>query len=157
MTLDPTAAYHIAQYNIARMVAPLEDPLIADFVAALDSINRLADEAPGFVWRHQTADGNSTSVRVRGDPYILINFSVWDSIDALFQYTYRTAHAGIFRRRREWFEASDLAYLVLWWIPAGHEPSVEEGEQRLDYLRDHGPTPHAFGFKSRFPRPAALT
>jgi hypothetical protein len=155
LTVNPPRFYHIAQYNIARMIAPLEDPRIADFVAALDPINRLGDESPGFVWRHQTPEGNSTSVRVRGDPYILINFSVWESIDALFQYTYRTAHADVFRRRREWFEEHADAYHVLWWIPAGHEPSVEEGEARLDHLIAHGPTPRAFGFKNRFPPPDA--
>jgi hypothetical protein len=147
-------AYHVAQYNIARLILPLDDQRIADFVAALDPINRLGDASPGFVWRHQTADGNSTSVRVRGDPLILINFSVWESIEAMFEYTYRSAHAGIFRRRREFFEASELPQLVLWWIPAGHEPSVEEAEERLDYLRQHGPSPYAFGFKSRFAPPA---
>jgi hypothetical protein len=134
-------AYHVAQYNIARLIAPLDNPRIADFVAALEPINRLGDASPGFVWRHQTADGNSTSVRVRGDPLILINFSVWESIKAMFEYTYRSAHADIFRRRREFFEASELPQLVLWWVPAGHEPSVEEAEARLDYLRQHGPSP----------------
>ena len=148
--------YHIAQYNIARLIAPLEDPRIADFVAALDSINRLGDESPGFVWRHQTEEGNSTSIRVRGDPFILINFSVWESIDALFQYTYRSDHADVFRRRREWFDEHEAAYHVLWWIPAGHEPAVEEGEERLDHLIEHGPTPYAFGFKNRFPPPDSL-
>jgi hypothetical protein len=147
-------AYHVAQYNIARLIAPLDDPRIAGFVAALEPINRLGDESPGFVWRHQTADGNSTSVRVRGDPLILINFSVWESIEAMFEYTYRSAHADIFRRRREFFEASELPQLVLWWVPAGHEPSVEEAEERLDYLRRHRPSPYAFGFKSRFAPPS---
>jgi hypothetical protein len=101
----------------------LDDLRIADFVAVFDPINRLGDASPGFVWRHQTADGNSTSVRVRGDPLILINFSVWESIESMFECTYRSAHADIFRRRREFFEASELPQLVLWWIPAGHEPS----------------------------------
>jgi hypothetical protein len=141
--------YHVAQYNIARLIAPLDDPRIAGFVAALDPINQLGDGSPGFVWRHQTTDGNSTSVRVRGDPLILINFSVWESIEAMFEYTYRSMHADMYRRR-EFFEASELPQLVLWWVPAGRQPSVEEAEERLDYLRRHGPTPRAFGFKSRF-------
>jgi hypothetical protein len=147
-------AYRVAQYNIARLIAPLDDPRIAGFVAALDPFNQLGDTSPGFVWRHQTADGNSTSVRVRGDPLILINFSVWESIEAMFEYTYRSAHADIFRRRREFFEASELPQLVLWWVPAGHEPSVEEAEERLDNLRRHGPSSYAFGFKSQFAPPA---
>lgn len=145
--------YHLAQYNIARLLAPLDDARLTDFMAALDLLNRLADGAPGFVWRHQTEDGNSTAIRVRGDPMILINFSVWESIEALFEYTYRTDHANIYRRRREFFEHPAAAYLVLWWVQAGHIPTVEEAEERLDYLREHGPTPYAFGFKSRFEPP----
>jgi hypothetical protein len=145
--------YNIAQYNIAKLIAPLDDPRIADFVAALDPINKLGDESAGFVWRHQTAEGNSTSIRVRGDPLVIINFSVWESIEAMFEYTYHSAHADIFRRRREFFEPSELPQLVLWWVPAGHEPSVEEAEERLDHLREHGPGAYAFGFKSRFPPP----
>jgi len=148
--------YHIAQYNIAKLVAPLDDPRLADFVAALDPLNRLGDETPGFVWRHQTEDGNSTSIRVRGDPMILINFSVWETIEQLFDYTYYSAHTGIFRRRREFFEHPKEVYLALWWIPAGHVPTVEEAEERLTYLQEHGPTPYAFGFKSRFPSPVAV-
>jgi hypothetical protein len=145
--------YHLAQYNVARLVAPLDDPLIADFVAALDRVNQLGDRSPGFVWRHQTAEGNSTSIRVRGDPLILINFSVWENAESLFEFTYRSDHAEVYRRRREWFEAPVEAHLVLWWIPAGHEPTVEEAEHRLDYLRAHGPTAEAFTFKQRFPPP----
>ena len=147
--------YHLAQYNVARMVAPLDDPLIADFVNALDRVNQLGDRSPGFVWRHQTAEGNSTSIRVRGDPLILINFSVWEDAESLFEYTYRSGHAEMYRRRREWFEPPSEAHLVLWWIPAGHEPTVEEAEERLDSLRAHGPTAQAFTFKQRFPRPIA--
>ncbi|MCH8813641.1 MAG: DUF3291 domain-containing protein [Chloroflexi bacterium] len=148
-----TSTYHLAQYNIARLVAPLDDPRLRSFMDALDRLNCLADESEGFVWRHQTADGNSTSVRVRGDPMIVINFSVWAAIDSLFQYAYHSDHVEIFRRRKEFFEPFDLASLVLWWIPAGHIPSVEEAEERLDHLRDHGPTPHAFMFKRRYPAP----
>jgi hypothetical protein len=144
---------HLAQYNLARLLAPLDDPLLADFVADLHRINTLGDRTPGFVWRHQGEDGTSTFVRVRGDPLILINFSVWESIETLFEFTYRTDHANVYRRRREWFEAPSEAHLVLWWIPAGHIPSVDEGEERLNHLRANGPTQEAFTFKQRFPRP----
>ena len=145
--------YHLAQYNIARLLEPLDSPSLAAFMAALDPLNRLADESPGFVWRHQTEDGNSTAIRVRGDPMIIINFSVWESIGSLFEYAYHSAHVEIFRRRWEFFEHMDQPYLVLWWVPPGHEPSVEEAEERLDYLRANGPSAHAFGFKSRHPAP----
>jgi hypothetical protein len=150
-----TVTYHLAQYNIARLVAPLDDPRLAPFMAALDPLNKLADDSPGFVWRHQTADGNSTSIRVRGDPMILINFSVWESTEALWEYTYKSAHAEIYRRRREFFELHEKPYLVLWWVAAGHEPSVEEAEERLRHLEEYGPTPHAFTLKQRFPAPDA--
>ena len=146
--------YHIAQYNIARLVAPLDHPRVADFVANLDRLNKLADATPGFVWRHQDENGNSTGTRVRDDPLIVINFTVWESIEALFEYAYRSDHVEMYRRRREWFELQREAPLVLWWIPARHVPTVEEGEERLDHLRAHGPTPHAFTFKQRFPSPA---
>jgi hypothetical protein len=145
--------YHVAQYNIARLLEPLDSPRLADFMAALDPLNRLADESPGFVWRHQTADGNSTAIRVRDDHMIIINFSVWESIEALFEYAYHSAHVEIYRRRREFFEHMTLPYLVLWWVPAGHEPAVAEAEERLDYLRANGPSAYAFGFKSRQPPP----
>ena len=149
------ATHHLAQYNVARLVAPLNDPRISDFVNDLDRVNQLGDRSPGFVWRHQTADGNSTSIRVRGDPLILINFSVWEDVESLFEYTYRSDQAEVYRLRREWFEAPSEAHLVLWWVPAGHEPTVEEAEERLDYLRAHGPTAQAFTFKHRFPPPSA--
>lgn len=153
MAHESSPEYHLAQYNLARLVAPLDDPLIADFVAALDRVNQLGDHSPGFVWRHQTEDGNSTSIRVRGDPLIVINFSVWEDVESLFEYAYRSDHAEVYRRRRDWFEPPSEAHLVLWWVPVGHEPTVDEAEERLDYLRAHGPTAQAFTFKQRFPRP----
>ena len=149
----PAGRYHLAQYNLARLLAPLDHPQTADFVANLQRINTLGDRSPGFVWRLQTDDGTSTSVRVRDDERVLVNFTVWESAEALFEFTYRSEHADMYRRRREWFEAPTEAYLVMWWIPAGHIPTVEEGDERLDYLRAHGSTPHAFTFKQRFPPP----
>jgi hypothetical protein len=147
--------WHIAQYNLAKLRAPLDDPLLADFVAAIDRINHLGDASPGFVWRHQTEDGNSTSVRPRDDSSIIINFTVWESIESLFEFTYHSDHVEVYRKRRKWFEHVEWAYLALWWIPAGHIPTVEEGEERLRHLDAHGPTPHAFTFKKRFPAPAS--
>lgn len=153
--MNTTPAWHLAQYNIARLLAPLEDARNADFVANLERLNKLGDESPGFVWRLQTDDGTSTSVRVRGDERIIVNFTVWESVEALFEFTYHSGHVEMYRRRREWFEHMAEAYLVLWWVPAGHIPSVEEADARLDHLRAHGPTAHAFTFKQRFGPPAA--
>jgi hypothetical protein len=148
--------YHLAQYNIARLVAELDDPRLAGFVDALDRINQLGDGSPGFVWRHKNDDGNSTATRVYpDDPLVVINFTVWESIEALFEYTYHSDHVEVFRRRREWFDEHEGAYLVMWWIPAGHIPSVEEAIERLEHLQAHGPSPHAFTFKQRFPPPGA--
>lgn len=147
--------YHLAQYNIARLIAPLDDPSTAGFVADLERVNTLGDRSPGFVWRLQTDDGTSTSVRVRGDPLILVNFTVWESVESLFEFTYRSGHADVYRRRRRWFEAPSEAHLVMWWIPAGHIPTVDEGEDRLDYLRAHGPSRTPSRSSSAIRRPTA--
>lgn len=144
---------HLAQYNVARLVAPLDDPSVAGFVSELDRINTLGDRSPGFVWRLKTADGTSTSVRVNDDDRLLVNFTVWESVEALFEYTYHSDHADVFRGRRQWFEHPSEPYLVLWWIGAGHIPSLEEAEARLAHLRAHGPTAEAFTFKQRFEPP----
>ena len=146
--------WHLAQYNVAWMLAPLDDPRLDGFRENLDKINGLADVSPGFVWRHQEADGNSTSIRVRDDPRILINFSVWESAEALFEYTFHSAHVEVYRKRKEWFEHLEDPWAVLWWVPAGHKPTVEEAEERLRYLAAHGPSQEAFTFKQRFAAPS---
>lgn len=148
-------AWHIAQLNVGRTVAPPGSPQIADFMAALDGINALADASPGFVWRLQSDSGNATDIKVSDDPQSLVNMSVWDSIEALFDFVYRTAHTRIMARRREWFDKPLDAYQVLWWIPAGHLPTVQEALERLEHLRRHGPGPRAFTFKERYPQPDA--
>ena len=151
---NASAGWHLAQYNVARLVAPLDDPRLADFHANLEAINRLGDASAGFVWRHQNADGNSTGTRVGDDPLVVINFTVWESVEALFEYTYHSGHVEVYRRRREWFEDhGGAAYAVLWWIPAGHVPTVEEAEGRLAHLKAHGPTAEAFVFKVPFGAP----
>jgi hypothetical protein len=143
----PTARYHLAQMNIARLAAPLTDPRLADFVAQLDAVNALADASPGFVWRFQGSEGNATYLRPYPDERIIFNMSVWESLPALKSYVYHAQHAAVLRRRREWFEPFDAPYQALWWTPAGALPTVAEAVARLDYLRAHGPTPSAFTFK----------
>jgi hypothetical protein len=145
--------FHIAQLNIGRAKAPVDSPLLAEFMAALDPINALADGAPGFVWRLQTEDGNATSIRAFEDERMILNMSVWESVEDLVQFVYRSEHVDVMRRRREWFERIDM-YMVLWWVPAGKIPSVAEALERLEYLRERGPTPYAFTFKARFPADA---
>jgi hypothetical protein len=142
--------YHLAQVNIALMHAPLTDPIMADFVANLGIINAAADRAPGFVWRLQTAEGDATALRVFDNDYLLINMSVWKSVEALFDYTYKSDHASVFRRRKEWFERMDAPTIALWWMPAGHLPTPDEAKLKLEHLQQHGATPLAFTFKQRF-------
>jgi hypothetical protein len=144
-------SHQLALLNVARLVAPLDSAPIADFVANLDPVNALADAAPGFVWRHQDDSGNATSVRMLDDDMLIVNLAVWESIEALSAYAYGGAHREMLRRRREWFERMTEAYLVLWWVPAGHRPGVDEAEARLLHLRAHGPSAHAFTFRDRFP------
>ena len=149
MTTDPHR-YELAQVNIGRLLAPVESPQIAEFVAALDPINRLADTSPGFVWRLQTAEGNATAIHSFDDELIISNMSVWESIEALRAFVYTTAHTGIMRRRREWFETYVTSYMALWWVPAGHRPTIEEAKERLAALDRDGPTPFAFTFRQPF-------
>jgi hypothetical protein len=144
-----TEGMNIAQVNIALPQAPLDSPRLAEFVAALAPVNTLADAAPGFVWRLQTDDGDATGIRAFGDDRLIVNMSVWESIDALAEFVYRSGHVAVMRRRRDWFERIRL-HMVLWWIPAGVVPTVGDAEERLAHLREHGPTPFAFTFKARF-------
>ena len=139
---------HIAQVNIARMKAPLDSPVMASFVARLAEINALADRSPGFVWRLQTEEGDATYLRPYDDDRILFNLSVWESIDALKQYVYRTAHAELLRDRRSWFKHFDGSYVALWWVEAGHIPSIEEAKERLAHLEKNGPSDFAFTFRN---------
>jgi len=132
----------------------MSDPIMAGFVAQLDTINALADQAPGFVWRLQTESGNATTIRVFDDERIIVNLTTWESIDALFAFAFKSAHTQVMSHRKEWFDRMDAPYLALWWIPAGHIPTVGEAKARLEHLQLHGPTPYAFHFKTRFPAPA---
>lgn len=146
--------WHLAQVNVGRLRAPVGDPLLAEFVAGLDRINAIADRAPGFVWRLQTEDGNATAIRpVDDDELEAINMSVWESIEQLANYVYRSDHVTFMRRRRAWFDKYATAYQALWWIPAGTIPTVAEAQQRLASIDRHGPTPWAFGFRHPFGPP----
>ena len=153
--------YILAQVNVGRLVAPLDSPQLADFVAGLDPVNAAADGAPGFVWRLQTEDGDATALRVfeqdaeGADGGILINMSVWETVEDLAAFVYGEAHLAVLRRRREWFERLKDTYAALWWVPREHIPTITEAEDRVKYLRAHGPTPHAFTFKVHFPPPGS--
>jgi Domain of unknown function (DUF3291) len=146
--------FHLAQANIGRFRAPLESPIMEGFRAQLDPINALADRSPGFVWRLQTEDGNATAIRpYDGDDLMAINMSVWESLESLQRFVYRSGHVDVLRGRKQWFEQLAGPILVLWWIPAGQLPTVAEAQERLRHLEEHGPTPHAFTFRTPFPAP----
>ncbi len=142
--------HHLAQLNIARLRHPLDAPEIAGFVDALDPINAAADAAPGFVWRRETDEGNATSIRAFGDDMLIVNLSLWRSVEALRDVVYRGDHLSIMRQRGEWFERMAEAYLVLWWVPAGTFPTVAQATGRLEMLRRSGPAPEAFTLRKAF-------
>jgi hypothetical protein len=141
---------HLAQLNVGRLRAPMNDPLIDDFRVNLERINTLAERSPGYIWRLQDDSGNATSIKPFNDDLEIINLTVWSSVDALAEFTYRSGHVEFLRRRRQFFEAPSQPILCLWWIPEGTVPSVGEAIARLEHLRTHGPTQIAFTFQQRF-------
>jgi len=145
--------YHLAQANIAKLIAPLEDPRIEGFLVQLDPINALAERSPGFVWRLKSDSGNATDIQAFEDPRILLNMSVWESLEALQQYVYKSAHVGVLRDRKQWTEKMEGPILVLWWVAVNHVPTPQEAVAKLEHLKLHGPTPDAFTFRHPFAPP----
>ena len=148
--------YHLAQVNIARLVAPLDDPRIAEFVAELEPINQLAEGSPGFVWRLKSDSGNATDLAFNDDPLTIVNMSVWESVEALRSYVYASRHLEVFRKRANWFEKMEKPHYCLWWIPEGHIPTVAEARERLEHYQEHGATEFSFWFSQLFPVPDYL-
>jgi heme-degrading monooxygenase HmoA len=140
----------LAQLNIGRLIAPQDDPRVAEFMDALEPINALADASQGFVWRLQDDTGNATSIQAFDDESIIVNMSVWETLADLRAFVYATEHKRYLARRREWFQVFDGLLLVLWNVPDGHIPTVAEAGERLRHLEQHGPTPHAFTFREAF-------
>jgi hypothetical protein len=149
-----SSRYHLAQLNVAKLKAPLDSPQLKDFVDNLDRINALGESTPGFVWRFKEESGNATDERPLGDD-VIINLTVWKDVASLTHFAYKTGHVEIMRRRREWFSRMAEAYLALWWVPAGHLPTVAEAVAKLQHLRAHGPSPEAFTFGEAFSAPDA--
>lgn len=131
----------------------MDSPIMSGFVAQLDAVNKIAEESPGFVWRLKDESGNATAIRPFADPEMAVNVSVWESIEALKEFVYRSAHMGVLRQREQWFEKPTEAHMAMWWVPAGHIPSLEECKERLQHRRTHGDTPFAFSFARSFPMP----
>lgn len=150
------SGWRLAQFNVARLAAPIDDPASDGFREALDRINALAEASPGFVWRATGQGFDSEDPAVDVDPMLLANLSVWESAEALAAFVYRSDHGGFVRRGREWFEPGAAAQIVLWWVPADQRPSREEAFARLDHLHAHGSSAHAFDFKTRVPAPQDL-
>jgi hypothetical protein len=147
----PVMKYHLAQIDIARLIAPIDDSKIARFVSQLEPINAVADRAPGFVWRLKSESGNATDIVYNDDPFIIVNMSVWESIESLREYAYKSDHRKVFQDRARWFEKMDKPNYCLWWVPVGHIPTVAEGRERLEHYQIHGATPYSFWFSPRFP------
>jgi hypothetical protein len=150
------ATHELAQLNVARPLAPLESPVMAEFMASLEKINALADASPGFVWRLQTDAGDATALRPMGED-VIVNMSVWRDAAALSDFVHKSGHVEYLKRRREWFERIVEGYVVLWWVPRGHRPTLEDGIARLALLRANGPSADAFAFRDPHPMPAAAT
>ncbi|MDP9222332.1 MAG: DUF3291 domain-containing protein [Actinomycetota bacterium] len=148
--------FHVAQLNVARLRAPLDSTQLSEFVANLEPINALADATPGFVWRLQTEAGDATSIRAFDDDMIIVNLSVWESLEKLRAFVYASAHKTYLGRKAEWFEPANEAYLAVWWIPPGTVPTVQEALGRLHDLRTNGPTERAFTLKTTFPEPSGV-
>jgi hypothetical protein len=148
-------AYQLAQINIALARDDMASDLMSGFVSRLDEINTLAEGSPGFVWRLQSETGDATGIRVFDDPLMLVNLSVWDDVQALQNFVYKSMHVELVRDRDAWFNKLKSAHQALWWVPQNHRPGTEEARQALAHLQAHGPTPTAFTFAKPFPPPAA--
>lgn len=140
---------NLAQVNIAKRLAPMDNPIMQDFVNNLDKINAIADSADGFIWRMQDED-KELGAKVFEDDTLLINMSVWKNLESLFEYTYNSGHIEVFKRKKEWFSKMKMVHMAFWYIPKGYEPTFQDAKDRLDYLNKHRDTPYAFSFKSKF-------
>ncbi|MFI6879632.1 DUF3291 domain-containing protein [Streptomyces sp. NPDC050400] len=147
--------HELAQVNIGRLRAPLDAPGMKDFTNNLEPVNAVADAADGFVWRLQDDTGDATDFRIYGDAWLMVNMSVWRDTNALTAFMYQGTHRELLARRREFFERISEAVTALWWVPAGHRPTIEEAEERLTLLRENGPTERAFTLGRSFSPPAS--
>ena len=146
--------YQLAQINVARMKGvSIEDPIMQEFVANLDRVNQLAESSEGFVWRLKDESNNASGFNPFDDEQVIINISVWSTIETLEKFTYKTFHTDFLIRRKEWFNKYGKAHFAQWWIKKGNLPTIEQAIERLDYIQRHGPSERAFNFKKRFPAP----
>jgi hypothetical protein len=146
--MQQPSGHHLAELNIGRIRYPLDDPRMADFAGNLALVNGIAERSSGFVWRYTDASGNATSTRPFADPQMIVNVSVWENVESLEKYVWQTVHKRFYGRRHEWFDTFEGPYFVMWWVPAGQHPTMQEAVGRLDHLKAHGPSEHAFGWES---------
>ena len=141
---------HLAELNIGRLVAPTDDPRVKDFMENLDRINGLGKRMPGFVWMMEGSGepgtGN-TETAIGGDPQFVSNLSVWEDVESLETFVWGTIHKQFYDRKAEWFEVMGAQHFVMWWVEEGHQPTLDEAMERLEHLKTHGPSEHAFGWK----------
>ena len=152
-----SASEHGTARNIATAKFDDDDPRLAEFIDNLDRLNTLGDESPGSVWRFQSESGTSVDVKAYDNPRILLNLTVWDDVESLWNYVYKTDHVEFLRRRTEWFEVESQPFTVMWWVPEGHQPTPAEGMERLEHLRANGPSPYAFSFRANYDPPGPVT
>jgi hypothetical protein len=142
-------AFHIAELNVGRLIAPTDDPRVGEFMRALDLVNGLGKRMPGFVWMMEGSGepgtGN-TETKIGGDPRFVSNLTVWDSVEALEAFVWNTVHRQFYARRAEWFEVLGKMHFVMWRVPAGYRPTLDDGLERLAHLQAHGDSDHAFGW-----------
>jgi len=150
-----TRKYQLAQINIAKAKAPLDSPIMQGFVEQLDHINALAENSPGFVWRLKTEEGDATAIQAFEDELLIVNMSVWESLESLKEYVYSGDHLTVLKNKKSWFEKPTSPMLALWWVPAGHRPTLESAKIALRMLEEKGSSPEAFTFAQPYPEPEA--
>lgn len=142
--------YHLAQINIAKLLEPIDSPLLEDFVGDLDRINEIADKSKGFVWRLKDDTGNATNINPFDDTSFIVNMSVWETIDDLKDFVYNSGHMEVFRKRTKWFETMKTPHMALWWVKIGDYPTAKDGKNKLLELEKYGETASSFSFKELF-------
>ncbi len=146
--MEQPSGTHLAELNIAKALDDMDSERLADFVAALDRVNALAERSPGFVWRLKDESGNATDIAVPDEPRVIVNLSVWETPHDLENFVWNTVHKRVYDKKAKWFEAPKSAHFVMWWVPEGHQPTAEEALARLADLNANGPTDQAFGWES---------
>jgi hypothetical protein len=146
--------WHLAQINVGTLVGPEGDPRVQPFFDQLDAVNAVAEATPGFVWRLKGEGNNATDINPTPDPRFVLNLSVWEDVEALMAFAYRSDHGGVLAQRGAWFQPHGANHMALWWVPTGARPGMEAGLARLWLLDRYGPSLHAFTFRTRFGPPA---